>query len=158
MGLGWAVSTLKKTQESLALSSSSDSSKKHVSFRDSSNSNSNSDVSLKEVLSKQFLKKLSSSSLLTDSADSSPYLHELQDISEIAGAATSQSRDRSQQRTSTPVQQHSKSTDSKNKSKEHLFTGDSDLSSVRLLSDENLFLSIPNLTLDTNKSLNKTKK
>ncbi|GLV41425.1 hypothetical protein CBL_06655 [Carabus blaptoides fortunei] len=90
MGLGWAVSTLKKTQESLALSSSSDSSKRH-------------------------------------------------DISEIAGATGSQSRDKSQQRTSTPVH-YSKSTDSKNKSKEHLFTGDSDLSSVRLHSDENLFL------------------
>lgn len=156
MGLGWAVSTLKKTHEALALSSTSTSSvetsfKKRVSFKEYSSTNS--EVSLKDVITKEFFKKLTSSS--SSSSDISPRLQENNpNISEIIGGAPgTQSRDRSQHRTSTPVQQ-SRSTDSKNN---NLFSGESDVSSVRH-SQENLFLSIPNISLDTNRTLDKSNK
>lgn len=157
MGLGWAVSTLKKTHEALALSSTSTSSvetsfKKHVSFKECSSSNS--EVSLRDVITKEFFKKLTSSSS-SSSSDIFPRLQEHNpNLSEIiGGAAGTQSRDRSQHRTSTPVL-HSRSPDSKSN---HLFTGESDVSSVRH-SQENLFLSIPNISLDTNRILDKSKK
>lgn len=119
IGMDWAIPTLHKTQEALALTSSSSSaelSSKKISARKSSDS----EVSLKEFLKKQLRGKVSSSSLNKSDASPASFVRECSDISAI--------HEKTKQRTSTPVFS-SKST---SKSKEEpLFSGASDISSVR---------------------------
>lgn len=105
IGMGWAVTTLRKTQEALALTSSSSSldisiKQKEVRVTDSG---STSELSLKEVLGKHFLAKLTSS--MTNSSDSSlsSLMKEFQDISAIQGSSGT-NNDKTNRRTSTPVQ------------------------------------------------------
>ncbi|KAH1001649.1 hypothetical protein HUJ04_005637 [Dendroctonus ponderosae] len=120
IGLDWAIPTLHKTQEALALTSSSSSvdlSSKKTSARKST---SESEVSLKEFLKKQLLEKVSSSSLNRSNASPASFVRDCSDVSSI--------HEKTKRRTSTPVFS-SKST---NKSKEEqLFSGASDISSVR---------------------------
>lgn len=104
MGMGWAIATLKKTQEALALTSSSSSmdisiKQKEVRLTDSSSS---SEVSLKEILGKQFLAKFTSTMTSTNDSSFSSLLKEFQDISAIQGGSGS-TKDKASQRTSTPV-------------------------------------------------------
>ncbi|CAH1175808.1 unnamed protein product [Phaedon cochleariae] len=120
IGMEWAIPTLHKTQEALALTSSSSS---DLSAKRRRNASSESEVSLREMLRQQLLSKISSSTLKTDGSPVS-LLGEFSDLSAIHGANSSLDKER--QRTSTPV------TTSKSDSKSKLvFSGDSDLSSVR---------------------------
>lgn len=149
--LEWAISLVRKTEQALALSSSSSTS--DVGNAKKTNDNS-SDVSVRESY-KRLCKKLAS---LNESdidhaqivSDLSRYFREFHDVSEIPGVADS--KNKSQHRTSTPVQ-HSKSTDSKkSNTNESPFQVDSEISSVKNSSgdtSEHLFLSIPNVTLNT---------
>lgn len=151
--LEWAISLVKKTEQALALSSSSSSSDVQVVKRDSK------ELSLPNTY-KQLCKRLTDASGSGDRSqlfmDLSHQFKELKDISEIIAQPESRSKS-VQQRTSTPVQD-TKSTDSK----DSLFKGESELSSVRNSSDnmsDNLFLSIPNVTLNTTHvSLSRPKK
>lgn len=159
--LDWAISLVRKTEQALALSSSSSTSELDSKFKSS-------DVSITELYRQLYQKLASSSGSEIDKSqilsDLSSHFRDLNDLSRIQSTTTglkaesrTDSRNKSQQqRTSTPVQiSHS----SESFSKEVMFKGDSEISSVRNSSEENMFLSIPNLTLNTtNCSLNKTKK
>ncbi|KAF7284875.1 hypothetical protein GWI33_021451 [Rhynchophorus ferrugineus] len=131
IGMDWAIPTLHKTQEALALTSSSSSSNVCLNKNDSSKS-SCSEVSLKQFLKKQMLKKISSSSLKCDSSPVS-FLQEMSEISAIN--PNNSSAEKTKRRTSTPVLS-SKST-SNSKDDQPLFLGTSDISSVRNTSGDN---------------------
>lgn len=97
MGMGWAIATLRKTQEALALTSSSSS--VDINIRSSA-----SEISLREVLSRRFLAKTTTSSSSTEegsSAISMLLLREFQDVSAIVGSGSAGNEGR---RTSTPIQ------------------------------------------------------
>ncbi|XP_023029001.2 uncharacterized protein [Leptinotarsa decemlineata] len=123
IGMEWAIPTLHKTQEALAMTSSSSSLDLTSKKRGLSNDSSVSEVSLKEFMRKQMMSKVSSSTMKTDASPGS-LLGEFSDISAIQAANSSTEKEK--QRTSTPLMT-SKST---SKSKV-VFSADSDLSSVR---------------------------
>ncbi|KAL1513480.1 hypothetical protein ABEB36_002886 [Hypothenemus hampei] len=134
IGMEWAIPTLHKTQEALALTSSSSSAEANSSKKRSTRrSVSTSELSLREFLKKQTISRISSSSLNKSGASPASFMKECSEISVIQGNS---SMDKTKQRTSTPVLS-SKST---NKSKDggQLFTGASDISSVKNSSGEEL--------------------
>lgn len=105
IGMAWAVTTLRKTQEALALTSSSSSldisiKQKEVKLTDSGSS---SELSVRDLIGKQFLAKLTSN--LTNSSDNSlsSLMKEFQDISAIQGSSSTTNHEKTNQRTSTPV-------------------------------------------------------
>lgn len=105
MGMGWAIVTLRKTQEALALASSSSSldvniqTQKGVQFTDSSGSTS--EISLKGVMSRHLLTKISSTTSSTSETSISLLMKEFEDISAILGSGSTTKDGR---RTSTPIQ------------------------------------------------------
>lgn len=119
IGMEWAIPTLHKTKEALALSSSSSSlelSQKNKLF---GNDSSTSDINLKAFLSKQLYKKLSSSTLISDTSPVSI-------LGEISVFSDNYSHPKDRQRTSTPLTSKNSS-----KSKEGAaFLMESDISSV----------------------------
>lgn len=119
IGMEWAIPTLHKTKEALALSSSSSSlelSQKNKLF---GNDSSTSDINLKAFLSKQLYKKLSSSTLISDTSPVSI-------LGEISVFSDNHSHPKERQRTSTPLTSKNSS-----KSKEGAaFSMESDISSV----------------------------
>lgn len=123
IGMEWAIPTLHKTKEALALTSSSSSlelsSKKQV----VGNSSSGSEVSLKQYLRKQI--RISSSTLKSDVSPAS-FSADLSELSSIQ--ANNSNVDKSNQKTSTPVIS-SKSTE--RSGKKVMFSADSDISSVK---------------------------
>lgn len=128
MGMGWAIATIRKTQEALALTSSSSSldisiKHKEIKVTDSSSS----EVSLKEFLGKQLYAKITSSA--TESSLSS-FMKEFQDISAIQGL-NSTNRDKTSQRTSTPVLTSKSIEKAEEENLGSGFAGESDLSSIR---------------------------
>lgn len=130
IGMDWAIPTLHKTQEALALTSSSSSadlstSKKRDSARKSTSA---SEVSLKEFLRKQMMSRISSSSLNKSDASPASFVRE---CSEISAIQVTSSADKSKQRTSTPVMSGKSSADKSKDDQHQLFTGVSDISSVR---------------------------
>lgn len=122
IGMEWAIPTLHKTKEALALTSSSSSlelsSKKQV----VSNSMSESEVSLKQYLKKQI--KISSSTLRSDASPASFSA----DLSELSSIQANNSNEKSHQRMSTPVVS-SKSTEKSER--KVTFSAGSDISSIR---------------------------
>lgn len=130
IGMDWAIPTLHKTQEALALTSSSSSSDLSTSKKKDSarKSTSASEVSLKEFLRKQMMSKISSSSL--NKSDGSPASF-VRECSEISAIQVTSSADKSKQRTSTPVMSGKSSADKSKDDQHQLFTGVSDISSVR---------------------------
>ncbi|XP_050301000.1 uncharacterized protein LOC126739385 isoform X2 [Anthonomus grandis grandis] len=119
IGMEWAIPTLHKTQEALALSSSSSSGELSSKKR--------SDVSLKDFLKKQMTSKISSSSLNKSDASPASFLKDCSDLSAIHSSA--------RQKTSTPVLS-SKSTPNSKTKDQLMFSGISDISSVRNNSGE----------------------
>ncbi|XP_044750232.1 muscle M-line assembly protein unc-89 isoform X2 [Coccinella septempunctata] len=77
IGMDWAISTLRKTQEALALTSSSSS----IDVKSPSIMKNLSDSDIKEYLSKQMFQKISSSTLRTDASPGS--LNESREFSDI---------------------------------------------------------------------------
>lgn len=77
IGMEWAISTLRKTQEALALTSSSSS----LDVKSPCTLKKFSDSDIKEYLSKQLFQKISSSTLRTDASPGS--LNESQELSDI---------------------------------------------------------------------------
>lgn len=122
IGMEWAIPTLHKTKEALALTSSSSS----LELKRNGSSNSGSEVSLKQFLNKQV--KVSSSTLRSDASPVS-FSGEISELSSIQGNISI--LEKSNQRTSTPVIS-SKSTE--RSGKRVVFSEASDISSVR---DEN---------------------
>lgn len=121
IGMEWAIPTLHKTKEALALSSSSSSSDLSLKNKIFGNDSNVSGISLKALLSKYLFNKVSSSTLISDSSPVSA----LGELSELSGIHVN-SKDR--QRTSTPLTV-SKTT---SRSKEgEFFSMDSDISSVK---------------------------
>lgn len=119
IGMEWAIPTLHKTREALALSSSSSSLDLSLKQRIFGNDSNDSPTSLKALLSKHLMGRISSSTLISDTSPVS-ILGEITDISAIQGTS------REQQRTSTPL------TGSKNKStSKEVFSMESDISSVK---------------------------
>lgn len=103
MGMGWAIATLRKTQEALALTSSSSSLDINIQHQKNVISDSSgSEVSLKGVLSRHLLAKISSTSSSTSETSISLLLKEFEDISAIFGSGCAA---RDGHRTSTPIQQ-----------------------------------------------------
>lgn len=128
MGMGWAVATLRKTQEALALTSSSSSldiSIKHKEVKVTESSSS--EVSLKEFLGKQLYAKITSS---TNDSSLSSFMKEFQDISAIQGLSST-NRDKTSHRTSTPVLTSKSIEKAEDDNLGSGFVGESDLSSVR---------------------------
>ncbi|XP_049822284.1 nucleolar protein dao-5 isoform X3 [Aethina tumida] len=119
IGMEWAIPTLHKTKEALALCSSSTDSEPG---QKSGRANTKRDSNLVNYLRQQLIKKISSSTLASNTSNS--LLGEFSDLSSIH----SKSQEKTEQRTSTPVQ--------RKVSLVQAFSGDSDLSSVRNVSDE----------------------
>lgn len=119
IGMEWAIPTLHKTKEALALSSSSSSldlSQKNKLF---GNDSSTSDINLRDFLSKQLYKKLSSSTSISD-------ISPVNILGEISTLSDIHSQAKERQRTSTPLTSKNSS-----KSKEGAaFSMESDISSV----------------------------
>lgn len=135
MGMSWAVSTLRKTQKALEQTSSSSSLEMNVKKRiDKSDLSSSSDVSLHSIIQKQFITRLSSSS----DSDILCLIKEFGEISAVYGSDASVDKN---QRTSTPVHTTKSSEKSKNDSKQPLFLGESDISSVKAHDDQFVNLS-----------------
>lgn len=138
MGMDWAISTLRKTRAAQNQASSSTSSdlpkdpeqKSTSSIEENakiqSNSSETSDVTLRDILGKKLFGNSTSSSLLQSL---SPNLKGINELSAIHGSG--RSTENKQQRTSTPIQT-TKSSDSK---KDGVFTGESEVSSVKLSED-----------------------
>ncbi|XP_028137289.1 uncharacterized protein LOC114331818 [Diabrotica virgifera virgifera] len=121
IGMEWAIPTLRKTEEALALTSSSSSLElTRKKRKDVHTTVSGSEISLREFLYKH-LKKVSSSTLITDGTLGS-FLAESSDLSGILKTA---SRDR--QRTSTPLGTSKFMSSSKSNAE----FSDSELSSIR---------------------------
>ncbi|XP_018563252.1 uncharacterized protein LOC108904987 [Anoplophora glabripennis] len=119
IGMEWAIPTLHKTKEALALTSSSSSLELSAKKQILSNSSSGSEVSLRQYLKKQI--RISSSTLKSDASPAS-----FSELSSIQ--ANNSNADKSNQKTSTPIIS-SKSTE--RSGKRVAFSEDSDLSSVR---------------------------
>ncbi|XP_060518249.1 uncharacterized protein LOC132697020 [Cylas formicarius] len=100
INMEWAIPVLHKTQEALALSSSS-SSIEMSSRRRKSRASGESEVSLKDFLHKQIISKISSSSLKSDASPSPSSF--LKDVSDISAIQRSLSVDSAKQKTSTPL-------------------------------------------------------
>ncbi|XP_072388814.1 uncharacterized protein ana1 [Diabrotica undecimpunctata] len=123
IGMEWAIPTLHKTQEALALTSSSSSLElTRKKRKDIYTTASGSEISLREFLYKH-LKKVSSSTMITDGTLGS-FLAESSELSGILKTANA-SRDR--QRTSTPLG----SSKFMSSSKSNAEFSDSELSSIR---------------------------
>ncbi|KAK9888900.1 hypothetical protein WA026_001121 [Henosepilachna vigintioctopunctata] len=90
IGMDWAISTLRKTQEALALTSSSSS----LDIKSPATIKELSEADVKEFFTKQVFQKISSSTLRSDASPGS--LDESYDLSEING-------DFSKKKTSTPI-------------------------------------------------------
>lgn len=119
IGMDWAIPTLHKTKEALALSSSSSSldlQQKQKLFGNESIS----DTSLKAFLSNKFFNKISSSTLISDTSPVS-ILGEISDLSAVRGNS------KERPRTSTPLT-NSKTSKSKDGD---MFSVESDISSVK---------------------------
>lgn len=126
IGMEWAIPTLYKTQEALALGSNSSSSldvsnKKKKNQSDGSGSAS--EISLRDYLRKKVL-KVSASTMLSDTTPPS-FLGDQTELSGIVQCLGNSSVDKSRQRTSTPIN------DSKSTSKSKAVFTDSDLSSIK---------------------------
>lgn len=102
MGMGWAIATLRKTQEALALTSSSSSIDINIQQQKVYSDSSGSEVNLKGILSRHLLAKISSTSTSTSETSISLLMKEFDDISAILGSG---STIKDGHRTSTPVQQ-----------------------------------------------------
>lgn len=103
MGMGWAIVTLRKTQEALALASSSSSLDINIQQTDiqmTDVSPSTSEISLKGVLSRHLLTKISSASTTSSETSISLLMKEFEDISAILGSGSTTKEGR---RTSTPI-------------------------------------------------------
>ncbi|XP_057663043.1 uncharacterized protein LOC130898026 [Diorhabda carinulata] len=125
IGMEWAIPTLHKTQEALALTSSSSSldlSRKKP--KTSPIDISGSEISLREFLKKQIL-KISSSTMLSEESIGS-FLGESSELSGIQ-KNTNSTRDKSRQRTSTPLG----SSKFMSSSKSNVGFSDSELSSIK---------------------------
>lgn len=145
LGLGWAVTTLKKTQQTLQLSSSSSSSSVITK------------ISLKELLKQQHKNKFKASSTsLNDTAilaeiqkmiDNIPPLSLSQFNSENSSDKEESRTDKKHGRTSTPVCQKNSNLSEMNHSE--------DISVIYKPSesDSNIQLSVPNISLDISKTL-----
>lgn len=125
IGMAWAIPTLHKTQEALALTSSSSSldvsrKKPNKSPTDISGS----EVSLRDFLKRQIL-KISSSTMLSEESIGS-FLGESSELSGIQKHVNS-TRDKSRQRTSTPLG----SSKFMSSSKSNVGFSDSELSSIK---------------------------
>ncbi|GJQ81098.1 putative zinc finger protein 704 [Trypoxylus dichotomus] len=140
MGMDWAISTIRKTRaaQNRASSSASNSEsglkeeyKSSPSLEENEkrpiNSSETSDVTLRDILGQKLFSNSTSSSL---TRSLSPHLRGLHELSSIHGSGT-RSAENKQQRTSTPIQT-TKSSESK---KEGVFTGESEVSSVKLSDD-----------------------
>lgn len=135
MGMGWAVSTLRKTQaaELRVSSSTSTTSKEQSSSSIDENSklptssSSSSDITLRDILGKKLFSNSTNTSSLSQSI--SPNLKKaINDLSTIYGSG--RSTENKKQRTSTPIQ-----TTKSSESKKELYTADSELSTVKLSDD-----------------------
>lgn len=138
IGMAWAIPTLHKTREALALTSTSTSAENSSESKlQYSADSSGSDVNLSAFLKKKILKKVSSTAMKSDTTPQSMF--EVSELSSIQGnRSIEKSMEKSKQRTSTPIIS-SKST---NISKTVTFTDDSEISSVRASSkDEKSFYS-----------------
>lgn len=129
MGMGWAVATLKKTQEALAQTSSSSSLDINISKKEikvSQDSSGGSSVSLRSFLEKQV--GIYAASNQTSTSDITHLMREIDDLSILHN-----SDENKNQRTSTPIQTttRSRSTVEKSKSASVRFSDESDLSSVK---------------------------
>lgn len=127
IGMDWAIPTLHKTQEALALTSSSSSGDLSSTKKSGRRSASTSEVSLKDFLKKQMISKISSSSLNCSKESPASFVKE---CSELSAIQVNSSTEKAKQRTSTPVLS-SKSTSKSKEDQHQLFTGASDISSVR---------------------------
>lgn len=156
MGMGWAVATLRKTQEALAQTSSSTSSldinisQKELKITETSGNRSSS-LDLKSFLEKQMFKKVSGSKE-NSSIDMTHYMREIGELTishSCSSINTSSSgcllnNKNQRQRTSTPIQS-ARSTTDKSKSKSIVkFTEESDISSVKSNVEINFFSLIDN--------------
>lgn len=121
IGMAWAIPTLYKTQEALALTSSS-SSLDVQSKAGLGNESSCSDVSVRNFLAKQIWGKISSSTFQSDVSPES-ILGEFANLSAIKSAE--------RQRTSTPVMSSKSTNKSRDSLRNVVFSGDSEMSSVR---------------------------
>ncbi|KAJ8961112.1 hypothetical protein NQ318_008789 [Aromia moschata] len=99
IGMEWAISTLHKTQEALALTSSSSSLDVDTKRKAKGNESGGSEVSLRDYLRKQLISKVSSSTMKTDASPAS-LLSEFSDLSSIL-VSSKEKQDR--KRTSTPL-------------------------------------------------------
>lgn len=81
MGMGWAIATLRKTQEALAMSSSSSSMDLSVKQKEALAEVSVGDMSLKELIAKL---KASTS---TNESSLSSFMRDIQDVSSILGSS-----------------------------------------------------------------------
>lgn len=144
MGMNWAISTLRKTQKAFEQSSSTSSmdgslNKQNYKMKESSGS----DVSLhSSIIQKQFIAKLSSSS----DSDILYLMKEFGELSSISGSGGTVDKN---QRTSTPVPT-TKSSDKSKSSSKQLFTGESDVSSVKPHEDQFVNLSLEKTYSDVN--------
>lgn len=136
LGMGWAIATLRKTQEALALTSSSSSTDGSRQQKPIDSSISISDFSLKDILNKPSLGKSSTVySKSEDSNTSSRFLRELQDI--ISGSYD-KSNERTSRRTSTPIQSSKSIDKSKSDSPQRIIGKiESEISSIKPDSDDN---------------------
>ncbi|KAJ8965184.1 hypothetical protein NQ314_004327 [Rhamnusium bicolor] len=126
IGMEWAIPTLHKTHEALALTSSSSSQDLSAKKRLKGNESTGSEISLKDFLSKQMVNKVSSSTLKSDASPASLSM----EFSEMSAIQLHSGEDKLKQRTSTPITS-SKSSKSKGSLKRVVFSEESDLSSVR---------------------------
>lgn len=99
MGMGWAIVTLRKTQEALALTSSSSSLDINIQQK-GAHPGESSEISLRGVLSRHLLTKISTTSTSSSETSISLLMKEFEDISAILGSGSTA---REGQRTSTPV-------------------------------------------------------
>ncbi|XP_066143260.1 myb-like protein X [Euwallacea fornicatus] len=130
IGMEWAIPTLHKTQEALALTSSSS----DLSLKEKKSSRTSaSELSLKEFLKKKLENKISSSSLNKSEASSGSFVR---DCSELSAIQVTSSAEKTKQRTSTPVISSKSTMNQSKEEQQQLFTGASDISSVRSTSGE----------------------
>lgn len=121
IGMEWAIPTLHKTKEALALTSSSSSLELNSRKQVMGKSTSDSDVSLKQYLKRQI--KISSSTLRSDASPAS-FSADLSELSSIQ--ANNSNAEKSNHKTSTPVLSILEKSE-----KKVTFSADSDISSIK---------------------------